>query len=227
MAPFYTLNDNLPPSVSALMDINAPRPFTSSDTTNDETSRKEINDKGYTLVPTQKLQLLTDEEKLLIAEEKRGRRVPDIDKRKLLVQQAHAAGHFGEKAMLSYIDREHYWWPGIRKDISDEIKLCTDCRKYSVIRHGFAPARSIFAARPGDHYQIDLAELPESMEGYKFCLVLVDLFTGFVMLKAIPNKEMTSELHTTNITPTCKYAFSFSPKALTAGDIAAFVLIEI
>ena len=80
----------------------------------------------------------------------------------------------------------------MRQDISDEIKICGACQRFSTTRAGFEPARSIHAARPGDHYQMDLCQFPQSIEGYKFCLVLVDLFTGFIMLKALSDKQMST-----------------------------------
>ena len=36
---------------------------------------------------------------------------------------------------------------------------------------------------------MDLLQLPESREGWKFCLVVIDVFTGFIMLEPIVNKE--------------------------------------
>ena len=132
---------------------------------------------------------LSDEEKLLIAQEKRGKKVPSAEQQRQLLEQAHAAGHYGEKAMYAHLDSEGYWWPRMRDDIANEIKDCRDCQRYNISRAGFHPARSITAALPGDHYQVDLAELPRSLDDNKFILVLVDVFTGFVMLKAIPNKE--------------------------------------
>ena len=77
----------------------------------------------------------------------------------------------------------------MRDDIARVINDCRDCQKYNVSRAGYHPARSVTAARPGDHYQMDLAEFPRSLEGHSYCLVLVDVFTGFVMLTPIVNKE--------------------------------------
>ena len=134
---------------------------------------------------------LTDEEKLLLAQEKRGKTVPDANKRTALLTRAHAAGHFGNKAMLYAIERDGYWWPSIRKDIQAVINKCNDCRRFNVVTHGFHPAGSVSATLPGDHYQMDLAHLPLSYDGYKYCLVLVDVFTGFIMLK--PLKDHSAE----------------------------------
>ena len=50
----------------------------------------------------------------LVAQEQRGRIVPENSKQRELLAQAHEAGHYGEKAMYKYIDRAGYWWPSMR-----------------------------------------------------------------------------------------------------------------
>ena len=134
--------------------------------------------------------VLTEEEKLLVAQEKRGKVIPETEVKKAeLLEQAHAAGHFGEKFMYKYMEERGYWWPRMRNDIANTIRDCRECQKYTTANSGFHPAKSITASLPGDHFQIDLAELPESLEGHTFLLVVVDVFTGFVMLAPIVNKE--------------------------------------
>jgi transposase InsO family protein len=136
---------------------------------------------------------LTDEEKLLLAQEKRGRVVPKTaTERAKLVEEAHALGHFGEKAMQHHIDRLGYWWPDLRKDLAAAVALCPACRKYTVTKAGFHPARSVDAFLPCDHLQVDLAQFPTSSEGHRYCLVCVDVFTGFIMLKPLKQKSSDS-----------------------------------
>ena len=136
---------------------------------------------------------LSDAQLLLLAQEKRQKKAPSNDAHRLkLLAQAHLAGHFGEKAMAAQIEREGYWWPNMRTEIADEIKMCSDCRKFTITRSGFHPARTVTAFRPGDHYQIDLAQFPKSALGEMFCLVLIDIFTGFIVLRAMPNKSAES-----------------------------------
>lgn len=136
---------------------------------------------------------LTEEEKLLVAQNKRGKKVPSTEeKKKELVVQAHMRGHYGEKAMLAYLDRLGYWWPRMREGIKAEITACQDCQRFSTCTAGFQPARSITASLPGDHYQVDLAQLPTSVTGFNYLLILVDLFTGFIVLKPMQNKLATT-----------------------------------
>ena len=77
----------------------------------------------------------------------------------------------------------------MREDIKEAIKSCRECERFVARNDGFHPARSVEADKPGDHYQCDLAQLPESTEGHKYCLVMVDVFTGFIMLVPIKDKE--------------------------------------
>jgi hypothetical protein len=124
-------------------------------------------------LPTLSSSKLTDEQKLLLAQEKRGKKVPTEEEKKSVVEHAHAAGHFGEKAMYNIIDAKGYWWPNMRNDITDEIRECRQCQRYTTVRAGFHPARSVSAARPGDHFQIDLAQFQKSVDGCQFVLSLL------------------------------------------------------
>lgn len=134
-------------------------------------------------------ELLSDRETLMLAQEKRQKKGPSSDEhRRELLAQAHLQGHFGEKAMSSHIEREGYWWPAMRTDIAEAIAMCGDCRKFTITKSGFHPARSVTAFRPGDHYQIDLAQFPRTSKGEKYCLVLIDVFTGFIVLRALRRK---------------------------------------
>jgi hypothetical protein len=80
----------------------------------------------------------------------------------------------------------------MRAMIDDELKSCDACLRYTVIRHGFHPSQNITALGPGDHHQIDLSvHLPKSPDGYSCLLHLIDVFTGFVVLR--PLKDETAE----------------------------------
>jgi transposase InsO family protein len=98
-------------------------------------------------------------------------------------------GHFGRRAMATRIIRSGHYWPTLHEDIKDAIATCADCSAVEARTSGFHPARTINAPLPGDHYQIDLATLPQSEEGHKYMFVLVDVFTGFIMLKALKDKQ--------------------------------------
>jgi transposase InsO family protein len=58
-----------------------------------------------------------------------------------------------------------------------------------IAKHGFKPAQFIVASGVWSHIQIDLAEFPESTEGHKYLLTVVDIFSGFVILRALKDKK--------------------------------------
>ena len=139
--------------------------------------------------PRQGAANLSYEEQLAIAQEKRGRRTPSIEKQKELVAKAHAAGHYGDQAMRRWIDREGFWWPRMGEDIRYAVQSCPECAKYNVGHHGYEPLQGVTAPRPGDHYQIDLGQMPTSLDGYTYILILVDVFTGFAIFRALQTNE--------------------------------------
>jgi transposase InsO family protein len=187
-APLYAAAMGHPhPLCSALQHAGVQRPLTQQQQQEDDEARQMVADSGHSLTPATQ-HLLTDEERLLLAQEKRGKVVPDLQARKNLMDSAHAAGHFGEKAMYAHIERSGYWWPRMRDDIATVIRTCRDCQRYNIVRAGFHPARSVTAARPADHYQMDLAKFSRSVDGMVYCLVIIDVFTGFIVLTALPNK---------------------------------------
>jgi transposase InsO family protein len=114
---------------------------------------------------------------------------PPLAARRGIVEKAHLLGHFGRRAIAEKIMRSGSYWPTLHSDIREVIASCPDCARVEVFRRGYHPARTIDAPLPGDHYQIDLAQLPVSEDGYKFIFVLIDVFSGFVMLRALKDKS--------------------------------------
>jgi transposase InsO family protein len=179
--PLFNIDSSpIHPSLSVVSDASAPAPLSQLD----EQDRHHHNTNN-----NNNTKRLSQEEKLLIAQEKRGKQIPSAEEQRSLLTAAHAAGHFGEKFMFTYIDNRGFWWPRMRQDIAQVISKCRDCQRYNITRTGFHPSHSITAARPADHFQIDLAKLPQSIDGHNYCMVLVDVFSGFVMLQPIKDKE--------------------------------------
>ncbi len=182
-APLYSLScDELPPqcvarSLSSFMALAA---IDDKDGNNAPVASNDGSVRGN---------VLSSAEQLLVAQERRGLAVPDAATQARVLAEAHALGHFGEQSMYKYIETEGWWWPTVRYNIKHILSTCKPCQRYTIIHHSYAPARSITALRPSDHYQIDLMEMPVSLDGYKFALVLVDLFTGFVMVEPLRSKH--------------------------------------
>lgn len=139
--------------------------------------------------------LPTDDDRVnLVAElEKRGKRAPaSASGRQALIQEQHALGHFGRQAVYDALFHRDLWWPSMHKDIERELLACDACLRFNVAKRGYRPAMSVHASKPGDHFQVDLSvHLPESPDGYKAVLHLIDVFTGFVVLRPLKTEQAT------------------------------------
>ena len=133
----------------------------------------------------------SDEEKrILIAMEDRGKISPaSEEERTQLIDEEHTRGHFGREAIYHALRRRKYWWIGIRRDIQKRVRTCIPCLRTVISKTGFDPATPISAALPWDHIQIDyIIGLPASNpDGYTAILVIVDVCTGFIILRAVKN----------------------------------------
>jgi hypothetical protein len=136
----------------------------------------------------------TEEIDLFIELERRGKKVVhDLAERKQLITNIHLHGHFGVSAMFNKLWHQGYWWPRIRDDIQAVLVDCDACIRYNVGKSGFHPFTPITALGPGDHYMIDLStHLPPSNNGFNTLLALIDVYTGFVVLRAM--RSSTAEV---------------------------------
>jgi transposase InsO family protein len=122
----------------------------------------------------------------LLELERRGYIIPPESERLALIQHEHAFGHFGRQAVVKALLSKNYWWNGMRNDITSELANCDACTRFTVNRAGFNPAQYIAAGGPWDHIQIDTSvHLPVAPGGFTALLVIIDVFTGFVVLRPI------------------------------------------
>ena len=136
--------------------------------------------------------LLTPAERLALAHDKRGRISPPVEQRASMIERAHLLGHYGVTVMYRAILNDGYWWEGMRQDIERVAADCHQCLQHNVQRRGYHPARSVHASQPGDHFIIDVMEMTMSTDKKKYMLVCVDAFTGFLLLRVLPDKDATT-----------------------------------
>ena len=76
------------------------------------------------------------------------------------------------------------------KDIKKVTSMCNEGMKYNVGRTRFHPMSTIGANRPWDHIVIDfIGLLPTSECRYTFILIVVDVHSHFLVLKAMHDKS--------------------------------------
>ena len=109
--------------------------------------------------------------------------------RRSLMAEVHSLGHFGANKMVDQIHAQNKTWPLMAKDCLEYVKQCPECQRINITRKGYHPLKAINVHLPGEHMTVDLAgEFPLSSKNNKYLLVLTDVCTRFVILKAIPDK---------------------------------------
>jgi len=111
-----------------------------------------------------------------------------------LAKDLHNQGHFGKPTLRYQLLMQHH-----RKDADLEevvkrvVEECEVCHRFkrSIPRHH--PLSSTIADGPWELLQIDLAtSLPTSVHGNNYLMIIVDTFSRFVVLHALPDKSAQS-----------------------------------
>jgi hypothetical protein len=81
----------------------------------------------------------------------------------------------------------------LRQDIQRVINDCEACQAHGIYRVGYHPPRSVLPDGVFDHICIDLGDFnTTSSRGNNFMLVVVDYFSRFTILRALPDKSSYS-----------------------------------
>ena len=122
--------------------------------------------------------ILRDNVLYYVRSDKSLRVIPPKNYREKLFKEAHAGAfgaHLGETKVHSQLSR-HYWWNGMRADISKWCKACLICatRPSRPIR---VPLTPIPVAGPFDRVGVDIIQFPHSHDGNKYAVLFVDYLT--------------------------------------------------
>ena len=118
----------------------------------------------------------------------------DESEKKTLLGKAHLLGHFGVTAMEQVIHEEYQMhWKGLRKDIEYYVKNCSKCRVFNLGKHVYHPPKNIIPNAVFDHIVMDLGTFDVTTPiGNNYMMVVMDLFSRFIILRAIPDKLATT-----------------------------------
>ena len=118
-----------------------------------------------------------------------GRTIPAESERATLLTSTHARGHYGERAMLADLFHEQrLWWPNMGSEVQKHVSTCEECLRWNAANVGYHPLKSPSVGLPGEYWQVDLLTLPQTTEGHNYVLIVLDLFTGFCVGRALKTK---------------------------------------
>jgi len=121
-----------------------------------------------------------------------GRSIPPEEKRKDIIKQAHQEGHYGEYAIIQKLySTMLLWWPGMQKQVHEICSQCESCQRHNITKRGYHPIHSPNVTLPWDCLQVDLVTMDPTEEGNTYILMCIDLFSSFVITRALKNKTAT------------------------------------
>eukprot|EP00732_Lithocolla_globosa_P002720 Lithocolla_globosa_v1_NODE_1885_length_2273_cov_105.862940.p1 type:complete len:430 gc:universal NODE_1885_length_2273_cov_105.862940:1906-617(-) len=104
------------------------------------------------------------------------------------VERAHLLGHYGAKAIVRGLLADGLYWRGMTYQAQQHVAACTQCQRHNIAKTGYHPPRSPQADVPLDHLVIDLIGPMPTSEGNSYIMVVVDIASRFIWLRAIPDK---------------------------------------
>lgn len=106
--------------------------------------------------------------------------------------EAHLKGHFGAKAIELAIKNDGFTWKNIRLDAQKTVSKCLQCQRYNIGQRGFHPTTNLKASLTFDHFCLDVKNMSLTSRGDKAYLLIIDIFTRFVFLKALQEQSAIS-----------------------------------
>ena len=106
---------------------------------------------------------------------------------------AHQGQHHSTTLM-----QEHFWWPGMTRDLRNHIKKCGHCRKYEAAPP-VAPMKPLICSGPGELLHVDFTSIEETVPlkeepVIRNVLVLQDHFTKYIVAYVV--KDQTARTAT-------------------------------
>jgi hypothetical protein len=116
-------------------------------------------------------------------------RVPRIENRAALIEQAHLLGHFRAESTVNRL-LENYYWKKMYESVENVLKTCEGCHRNQIVPEERHPAKATEILHIHDRFGIDLVfGLPESKEGFKGLVVITEYLTKFPFIAAIKSKS--------------------------------------
>lgn len=106
-----------------------------------------------------------------------------------LITQLHHLTHLGARKLNELI-RNKFKVLNLTATVQDIVSRCTACAKVNISSHPRQMGTRFAGAYPGEHWELDFTEVRSSTYNYKYLLVFIDSFSGWV--EAYPTRTETA-----------------------------------
>ena len=112
------------------------------------------------------------------------------------------AAHQGQRRSAALM-QEHFWWPGMARDLRNHIKKCSRCRKYEAAPP-VMPMKPLACSGPGELLHVDFTSIEETVPLKEDpvihnVLVLQDHFSKYVVVYVVKDQTACTAAETLRI----------------------------
>ena len=135
--------------------------------------------RARTLVLSSSQYVLEDEVLYRVEPDSTLRVIPPANLREHLFKEAHSGvfgAHLSDVKVHSEL-RRHYWWNGMRRDITEWTRGCLICNSHSPGRAVRAPLTPVAVNGPFDQIGVDVIQFSRSRVGNQYAVVFMDYLT--------------------------------------------------
>ena len=117
-----------------------------------------------------------------------GRIVVSRSRNEDVMRAVHAQHHFGVAGTHSL--RKSFFWVRMRRDVERFCRNCLTCHRSKPTNEGKEPIGVMLGNEgiPGHAVGIDVGTLPWSEDGYRYFLLMVDLFTRYIEIQPLKDQ---------------------------------------
>ena len=107
-----------------------------------------------------------------------------------IIEHEHLMGHFSAPYVYKNLLRRGYRWANMLKDIYQHIYKCPQCLYENSYASGFIASQFYISEKPMQVVQVDLINaVPSNDQGFSFVLVMLDIFSDYVILRPLKDKS--------------------------------------
>eukprot|EP00072_Mus_musculus_P071747 XP_017173510.1 PREDICTED: protein NYNRIN-like isoform X2 [Mus musculus] len=139
-----------------------------------------------------------------------------------LLDFLHQLTHLSYQKMRALLDRKESPYYMLNKDkiLHEVAESCQACVQVNASKTKIRAGTRVRGHRPGTHWEIDFTKVKPGLYGYKYLLVFVDTFSGWV--EAFPTKHETAKIVTKKLLEEIFPRFGM-PQVLGTDNGPAFV----
>ena len=121
--------------------------------------------------------------------------VPPQSLRQQLLAKVHGgrfSAHLSDVKVYSALRRHYYWWPGMKKDVTQRIKACLTCVTHHLGLKVKPPLTPIPVGGAFDRFGVDILQLPETRCGNCYAVVFGDYLTKWPEVFAVADQSSST-----------------------------------